>query len=124
MRVALAVDNNMITEHFGHCEYFVIYDIEGKENKGSEIVKNPPHQRGFLPKFLKQHNVDVVITGNIGKMAVNNLKAMDIECYLGVTGNIVDILNSYLDGTLESKEEVCNQHNHHEHHHNHHHHNN
>ncbi len=116
MRIALAVDNNMITEHFGHCEYFVVYDVEGKDVSGSEIIKNPPHQRGFLPKFLKDNNIDVIITGNMGKMAVNNLKDLGVECYLGVTGNMIDVLNSYLDGTLVSNDEICEQHMHHSHH--------
>jgi len=115
MKVALAVDNNMITEHFGHCEYFVVYEIEDKNVKGSEIIKNPPHERGFLPKFLKENNIDVIITGNMGKMAVNNLKTLNIECYLGVKGQLVDVLNSYLEGTLESNEEICTQHMHRDH---------
>ena len=88
---------------------------------GSEIIKTPPHQRGYLPKFLKQHDIDVVITGNMGKNAVNLLKSLKIECYLGVKGKLVDVLNQYLAGTLESNEEVCNQHMHH-HEHEHHHH--
>ncbi len=119
MKVALAVDNNMITEHFGHCEYFVVYEIEDKNVKGSEIIKNPPHERGFLPKFLKENNIDVIITGNMGKMAVNNLKTLNIECYLGVKGQLVDVLNSYLEGTLESNEEICTQHMHRDHGHQH-----
>ncbi|HOO43658.1 MAG TPA: NifB/NifX family molybdenum-iron cluster-binding protein, partial [Bacillota bacterium] len=75
--------------------------------------KNPPHQRGFLPKFLKDHNIDVVITGNIGKMAVSNLETLGIECYIGIHGNMVDVLQSYLDGTLVSSQEVCTEHQHH-----------
>lgn len=110
MRVALAVDNNMITEHFGHCEYFVIYDVENKEIKGSEIIKNPPHQKGALPKFLKEHRVDVIITGNMGKMAVNLMKNLDIECYRGVKGELVDVINAYIDGTLEFDDRECEEH--------------
>ena len=115
MRVALAVDNNMITQHFGHCEYFIVYDVENKEIKGSEIIKNPPHQKGYLPKFLKQHNIEVVITGNIGQMAVKNLCGIGIECFKGVKGKLVDVINSYLAGTLISNDEVCTQHMHHSH---------
>lgn len=110
MRVALAVDNNMITEHFGHCEYFVLYDVENKEIKGSEIVKNPPHQRGALPKFLKKHRVDAIITGNMGKMAVNLIKSLNIECYRGVKGELVDVINAYVDGTLQFDERECDEH--------------
>lgn len=110
MRVALAVDNNMITEHFGHCEYFVVYEVENKEIKGSEIIKNPPHQKGALPKFLKSHNIDVIITGNMGKMAVELCTNNGIECYRGVNGQLVDVINSYVDGTLVSDNSICDQH--------------
>ncbi|MCK5731635.1 MAG: NifB/NifX family molybdenum-iron cluster-binding protein [Tenericutes bacterium] len=113
MRVALAVDNNMITQHFGHCEYFVVYEVENEEIKGSEIIKNPPHQKGHLPKFLKENNINVVITGNMGQMAVNLMNNLDIQCIKGVKGNLVDVINAYVDGSLESKDITCDQHMHH-----------
>ncbi len=113
MRVALAVDNNMITEHFGHCEYFVIYDIEDKEIKGSEIFKNPPHQTGLLPKLLAEKEVNVVITGNMGKMAIQNLKQLNIESYRCVSGTTVDVIQRYINGELEYSDQACNQHRHH-----------
>ncbi|MCK4551927.1 MAG: NifB/NifX family molybdenum-iron cluster-binding protein [Tenericutes bacterium] len=113
MRVALAIDNDMITQHFGHCEYFVVYEVENKEIKGSEIYKNPPHQKGFQPKFLKENNIDVLITGNIGQMAVNLMNNFGIQCIKGVNGNLVDVINAYVDGSLESNDTVCNQHMHH-----------
>lgn len=113
MRVALAVDNNMITQHFGYCEYFVVYEVEDKQIKGSVILNNPPHQKGQLPKFLKQNNIDVVITGNMGQMAFNLMDNLGIECIRGVTGNLVEVINAYVDGKLETKDTVCNQHQHH-----------
>ncbi len=113
MRVALAVDNNMITEHFGHCEYFVVYEVENKEIKGSEIVKNPPHQKGALPKFLKEHNINVVIVGNMGKMAINLCNGLGVECYRGVKGELVEVINSFVEGTLVSTNAECNEHQHH-----------
>lgn len=113
MRVALAVDNNMITEHFGHCEYFVVYDVENKKIEGSEIIKNPPHQKGALPKFLKQHDVDVVIAGNMGKMAINICTSLGIECFRGVKGQLNDVINNFVNGTLESSDLECNEHKHH-----------
>ncbi len=113
MRIALAVDNNMITEHFGHCEYFVVYDVENNEVQGSEIIKNPPHEKGYLPKFLSGHDINVVITGNIGQMAVNLMENMGIKCIRGVSGKLVDVINCYVDGTLVQNDQVCNQHMHH-----------
>ena len=113
MRIALAVDNNMITQHFGYCEYFVVYEVENKQIMGSEILNNPPHQKGLLPKYLKENNIDVVITGNLGQMAINLMNNLGIECIRGVKGNLVEVINAYVDGTLESKDIACNQHQHH-----------
>ena len=54
VKVAIACDKGNVSEHFGFCEEFIIYEIEGKEIKRREIVKNPSHIPSFLPKFLKE----------------------------------------------------------------------
>ncbi len=122
MKIAVAVDNNIVTEHFGHCEYFLVYQVEDNKKTGSEILKNPPHQRGFLPKFLKENGIDVVITGSMGEMAQKILKGFGIEVICGVTGSATDVVDGYLAGTLESTAGNCEKHNHHDHHEHHEHH--
>ncbi|MFW5794102.1 MAG: NifB/NifX family molybdenum-iron cluster-binding protein [Bacillota bacterium] len=112
MKVALSVKNNMITEHFGHCDYFVIYNIENEEIKGSSILKNPPHQKGYLPKFLKDNNVDVVITGGIGKMAVDLLKDLGIKCYMNVRGEAQEVIKDFKQEKLVYSQEPCTENRH------------
>lgn len=112
MKVALSTKNNMITNHFGHCDYFVVYEVVDNEIKGSSFIKNPPHQKGLLPKFLRENGVDVVIAGGIGKMAVDLLNQLGIECYLGVEGEASEVINKYLNGGLKSTGEPCSDHQH------------
>ena len=112
MKVALSTKNNMITNHFGHCDYFVVYDIDNNEIKGSSLVKNPPHQKGLLPQFLKEQGVDVVIAGGIGKMAVDLLNQLGIECFLGVEGETSEVIQKYLAGKLISSGKPCTDHHH------------
>lgn len=50
MRIAEAEGKN-VTEHFGHCEGFLIYDAENGEILKEEMVLNPWHKPGFLPNF-------------------------------------------------------------------------
>ncbi|MDD3129357.1 MAG: NifB/NifX family molybdenum-iron cluster-binding protein [Candidatus Izemoplasmatales bacterium] len=114
MRLAIAIKDNEIAQHFGHCDYFHVHNIENKQVKSTETVKNPPHQKGMLPKFLKEHNVDVLITGNLGSLAVSNLEALGIQAIRGVNGEPKEILKCYIDGTLESSDAICDEHmNHH-----------
>ena len=107
MHLAIAVTNNMVAEHFGHAQKFVIFHIEHAKVVGKEELINPPHQKNFLPGFLKESKVDILIAGGIGSMAVKGLEANQIKVYCGVSGNLDEVINTYLDGKLISSNEVC-----------------
>ncbi|HOP56848.1 MAG TPA: NifB/NifX family molybdenum-iron cluster-binding protein [Bacillota bacterium] len=113
MKVALAVTDNMVTEHFGHCDYFVVYEIEDGKAKGSEIIKNPPHQKGFLPNFLHKNGVNCVIAGNMGEMAKKIMDGFGIQVIMGINGEVSDVIAKYLAGELVSSDIICRQHEHH-----------
>lgn len=112
MKVALSTKNNMVTEHFGHCDYFIVYDIKDKKVRASSLIKNPPHQKGLLPKFLKDNGVDVVIAGGIGQMAVGLLKDLGIECYMNIEGEADQVIQRYLNNEFVDKGKPCEE-NHH-----------
>lgn len=46
MKIAIASDRGMVTQHFGHCRHFHIYLVDGKV-VSSEKVKNPGHRPGI-----------------------------------------------------------------------------
>jgi predicted Fe-Mo cluster-binding NifX family protein len=52
MKVAIATDQNMVSGHFGHCEGFTIYELEGNIIKEKTFSLNPGHQPGYLTKRL------------------------------------------------------------------------
>jgi len=41
IKIAVASDNGMVTEHFGHCEGFIIFDTENNKIVKSETIANP-----------------------------------------------------------------------------------
>ena len=115
MKIALAVSNNLVTNHFGHCDYFIVYDIVDKQVIGSDIIKNPPHQKGYLPNFLRDLGVDCIITGNMGEMAVKMFEDFGIKAYRGVDGEAATVIEKFLQGELETTDSICNDHsNHHD----------
>ncbi len=116
MKVALAVSDNMMSEHFGHCDYFVIYELNGKEIINTQKIENPPHQRGFLPKFLHEKGINVVICGNMGEMANKIITQFGMNTIKCVSGSASEIIERFIDGKLESSDKVCSNHEHHEHH--------
>src|SRR5690606_40807225 len=74
IKIAVASDNGMVTEHFGHCEGFIIFEVENKQIIKSETIANPGHRPGFLPNYLNDMGVNVVISGGIGAGAINIFK--------------------------------------------------
>ena len=57
MKIAVASEGKNVTEHFGHCINFNIYDAENGEIVKGESVPNPGHRPGFLPNFLADRGV-------------------------------------------------------------------
>lgn len=53
MKIACTSNGNNISEHFGHCEGFTIYEVEKTTILKEYFKPNPGHKPGFLPVFLK-----------------------------------------------------------------------
>ena len=51
MKIAVAREGEYVSKHFGYCEGFMIYELEGDKVVKEEFVKNPGHRPGFLPNF-------------------------------------------------------------------------
>jgi predicted Fe-Mo cluster-binding NifX family protein len=108
MRIAVASDNNMVTNHFGHCQEFMIFEVENNHIKSSETIANPGHKPGFLPNFLADRDVRVIISGGMGAGAVEIFKERNVEVVTGASGKAKEAAKSYLDGSLKSTGTVCN----------------
>lgn len=113
MKIAVASEKDMVTEHFGHCENFNIYIVEDKKVISSESIPNPGHRPGFLPNFLNDLGVNVIIAGGMGGGAVDIFNEKGIEIFTGVKGRAIDAVENYLKGLLKSAGTVCHEHAHH-----------
>lgn len=112
MRIAIASDGQLVSEHFGHCQGFTIYDVENIFIEKKEFVQNPGHKPGYLPIFLKEKGVDLIIAGGMGSSAQNLFEQNGIEVIVGTQGLCDDVIGLYLDGSIKSTGSVCNEHMH------------
>ena len=107
-------DRVTIDGHFGHTKEFAIYVLDGNKVKDLTFVTAPPHEPGLLPKFLGEQGIDAIVTGGMGKMAVDLFNRQNIDVILGARGRIEDSLREYVGGSLESTGSACS-HNHGDH---------
>lgn len=111
MKIAVASMQGEVSQHFGHCEKFMIYETnESKILSVQEVINPTQHSHGQLPIMLKQQGVSVVIAGGIGSGAKQLLQNADIALYSGVSGNAVEAVNKYLSGKLVDAGTDCGHH--------------
>lgn len=112
MKIATACEGKNITEHFGHCQNFIIFDVEGETITGETSVPNPGHKPGFLPNFLNSQGAKVIIAGGMGGGAIDIFNNLNIEVVTGASGNAKRAVELYLSGMLKSTNSICNEHKH------------
>ncbi len=114
MKIAVASEGKLVTGHFGHCENFNIYDAEYDQIVNRQSVPNPGHRPGFLPNFLHDLGVDVIISGGMGGGAIEIFNEKGIVVVTGASGDAEAAASDYLNGKLVSSDTVCQQHQHHD----------
>lgn len=113
MKLAVTYNNGEIFQHFGHTEYFKIYEIKDGKIQESQVVSTNGQGHGALAGFLKEQGVTSLICGGIGGGAKNALADADILVYGGVSGNADEAAKALLNGTLQFNPNVtCNHHSH------------
>jgi predicted Fe-Mo cluster-binding NifX family protein len=92
---------NRLAETFSRAPSFTIVTIEDGQIKSVELLNNPGEasERGAGPlaaKFLKENDVDLLLTGEMGPGARNILEALNIGFELVEQGGTVkDIVAPY-----------------------------
>lgn len=108
-RFAIPVNNGLLTQHFGHCSHFVFIDIENSKIISDKTVEAPEHQPGLLPPWIVERGVTDIIAGGIGNKAIEIFNKHSVNVYAGAPeGEPKELVNMFLDKTLELKENSCN----------------
>jgi len=117
MKIAMPNIGNMINQHFGRSESFVIATIEDKKIINLEEISATElaHQHQGLADLLLKSGATVVITGGIGGGALTGLQQNGLEVIKGASGEYKKVIEAYINGTIENKDVTCNHHGEHHH---------
>lgn len=110
MKIAVTYKDNEVFQHFGKTETFKFFEIEDNKIINSEVVSSNVSGHDGLSNFLHENNVDILICGGIGDEAISALIDYNIEIYAGIEGNVDEVINKYLNNTLEPQEGHCDHH--------------
>ena len=110
MRFAIPMVDGRVAAHFGHCSHFALFDVDEatKAIVKREVIPSPGHQPGFLPAWLAEEGVSVVIAGGMGSRAQAIFHENRIEVVVGVLGDDHEkAVLDYIKGELAAGDNIC-----------------
>ena len=107
MKIAISTDSRMVSPHFGRCPEFTIVEIKDNKVIKKEVIDNPGHMTGFLPRFLNKQGVNCVIAGGAGFRAQQFFDEFGIELITGVQGKVDDVIDAFVKSKLKQGESFC-----------------
>lgn len=113
MKVAVPTRNNVVDDHFGHCEYYTIFTInENKQIVYTEIQASPEGCgcKSDIASTLEAKGVIIMLAGNMGEGAKNTLESHHIQVIRGCSGPVEAVVNAWINGKITDTGESCNHH--------------
>ncbi len=115
MKIALPSHQNSVDGHFGHCEYFTVFTVNDKNQIVAEEKVMSPAGCGCKSNIvhtLSDMGVSLMLAGNMGEGAVQVLNSRGIDVLRGCSGNVRDVAEKWLAGTLTDSGISCHEHEH------------
>ena len=110
MKYAVPMSGNSVATHFGHCEQFALVDVDEtkKQILKKEFVSSPGHEPDFLPHWLTEKGVSLVIAGGMGSRAQDLFQRNNIGVIIGTMEKDPEkAVLSYLNGMLVTGGNIC-----------------
>ena len=109
MKIAIPTRDGRIDDHFGHCDHYTIYTIENKTVISREELPSPQGCgcKSGIAADLQRLGVTVMLAGNMGEGAKNNLEAHGIAVVRGCSGDIETVVKNYLAGFILDSGKGC-----------------
>ena len=100
MKIAVPTREGCVDNHFGHCDHYTIFTIEDRKVVAREELPSPQGCgcKSGIAAVLEQMGVEVMLAGSMGEGAKNTLPAHNIRVVRGCSGNVENLVASYLTG--------------------------
>jgi len=102
-RVAIPIVNNQLSENFGECNYYTIFEIDKKIKSAKTTLLPDSITLQELPSWLKKEGVTDVVTYKVNRLIINLFVAEKINLFLGIAIDTPEkIIDDYMQGKLVS----------------------
>ena len=112
MKIAVPTRDEHIDDHFGHCAYYTIFEVENREIVATSRLDSPEGCgcKSNIASVMEDMGNEVMLAGNMGEGAKNVLRNNNIAVIRGCSGPVDELVESYLRGEVKDNGEICHHH--------------
>ena len=109
-RVAIPVTNEQLSEYFGECSHYEIFETDGKIVDRKEAKFPAGTVATELPGWLEEIGITDVITFKVNPKIINLFASKKVNLFVGVPIDFPqNLIEAYLQGKLESDEKIIQE---------------
>ncbi|WP_372947726.1 NifB/NifX family molybdenum-iron cluster-binding protein [Mariniphaga sp.] len=109
-RVAIPVTNEQLSEYFGECSHYEIFETDGKIVDRKEAKFPAGTVATELPGWLEEIGITDVITFKVNPKIINLFASKKVNLFVGVPiDSPQNLIEAYLQGKLESDEKIIQE---------------
>ena len=107
-RIAIPMVNNLLSEHFGHCQAFAFVDVENNTITEITTMDPPEHTPGSFPKWVADNGATDVIAGGMGGKAISLFNEVGVNAFVGAPVDTpINLVNKFLADELTLTANYC-----------------
>jgi predicted Fe-Mo cluster-binding NifX family protein len=105
-RIALPAWEGRVSPVFDVARRVVLVDLDGRRERGREVVLLPGADPGARARGLEGHHVDVLICGAISQPVAQALASSGVTVVSGICGDVDLVLDRFLTGHLDEEPDL------------------
>ncbi len=106
-RVAIPIFNDQLSEYFGECNHYQIFEIDNKILNKKRIEMPDGIVATDLPGWLEKQGVTDVIAYKVNRQIISLFASKKVNLFVGVSQkNPEKLIDDYLNGKLESDKKI------------------
>ena len=99
-RIAIPIVKGKLSEHFGQCNHYELFEVDGKVIKSNELTVPINKDVEYLPIWAYEQGITDIITYRVDKRIISLFAANKINLFVGISIESPEFLiESYLNGT-------------------------
>lgn len=109
-RVAIPVIKGQLSEYFGQCNHYEIFEIDKGVLKSERLEIPPKEDITKLPEWAVSKGITDIITYKIDKHIINLFAPLKINLFIGVPiDSPSNLTKDYINGSLKSDETIISK---------------